>query len=230
MKLELGKRYRCLNGCIIHVYGIRTDGKAECHVDNGQDRPMLFDAHTGRPVGGGLGLSSYEAVKLEGPELYFRLKVQYGKEETVSESRLMRHANRLYEEAQTINSESEANAKFILAAAALRMIEQAKAPTPKAAPLKLKSNEPIRPQLAEMLRDVGLDPDRFLNNPEKDIKPMCFDDPKSNAKSVAEDAAIHLSRMLKDDLGVTISPILLRLWLNERWADVAKHAHKIHGG
>lgn len=228
MKLELGKRYRCLNGCIIHVYGIRTDGNAECHVDNGQDRPMLFDAETGRPVGG--GLSPYEAIRLEGPELYFRLKCRYGHEETVSESKLTRHANRLYEEAQTIDSESEANAKFILAAAALRMIEQAKAPLPKPSPLKLKSNEPIRPQLSALLIEIGLDPARFLNNPEKDIKPMWVDPTqKPDAKRTAEYAAEELAKLMKDDLGVTIPPILLRLWLVERWDRVAKLAHKIHG-
>lgn len=56
---------------------------------------------------------------------------------------------------------------------------------------------------------------------------MCQPEPTS--KQIADDAARELTQLMKDDLGVTIPPVLFRLWLVERWGKVAKLAHKIHG-
>jgi hypothetical protein len=50
-------------------------------------------------------------------------------------------------------------------------------------------------------------------------------------KAIADKAARELAQLIKDDLRIDIdvSPILLRLWLVERWDAVAKLAHQIHG-
>lgn len=163
------------------------------------------------------------------PELMFSFRSyepgQYST--TISESRLKQDiadARRgpLHSMEQHIN----------LANAAERMIEMAKAPAPKAPPATLNWSEPIRPQLAKLLEGVGLDPNRFLQpRPAtsffKEPSSMCPSEP--TPKHIAEQAARELATMLKNDLGVEVTPILLRLWLVERWGDVAKLAHKIHG-
>lgn len=39
-----------------------------------------------------------------------------------------------------------------------------------------------------------------------------------------------LAALIESDLGVAVSPILLRLWLNTRWNRVSSLAHQIHDG
>jgi hypothetical protein len=116
------------------------------------------------------------------------------------------------------------------------MIEQAKAKPEK---LKLNPQQPIRSQIAHMLREIGLDPDRFLNKPPSDAgsvyytkepNAVCLNGTSTslNRKAEAECAAIELSQLMGGELSVIINPIILRLWLIERWDKVAELAHKIH--
>ena len=110
--------------------------------------------------------------------------------------------------------------------------------TPEKPPARLNPQQPIRSQIAHMLREIGLEPDRYLTKRPDDspfnygmeTDPMCTPGTgKATTKQIADAAADELARLMKDDLGVTIPPILLRLWLVERWDRVAKLAHKIHG-
>jgi hypothetical protein len=170
------------------------------------------------------------------PELIFSFRLpgpEYSK--TVTETEL----KRMIDEVKLANyRHMPPHEIMILTLAAERMIEMAKAPKPKPKPLKLDSTTSIRRQLADLLKDIGLDPDRFLNEPPyepggaiytKEPSNVCFKSDEPTNKQVAERAAMHLAQMLKDDLGVSVTPILLRLWLVERWGKVAKLAHKIHG-
>lgn len=231
MELKLGKTYRCLNGCKLRVEGIDGNSVAYCHIDNGQSRKMRFNVKTGKSldvVGNGYDVIGEAAA---GPsELMFAFRVpspQYSR--IVSETELRRHIE------DTKRNNFTHDAPEILALAAERMIEMAKAPAPKPPPLKLDPSMSIRAQLAGLLEEIGLEPDRFLasrpyNSPFNsglETKPMCPTAPTS--KQVADQAARELVQMMQDDLGIKVPAVLFRLWLVERWDQVTKLAHKIHG-
>lgn len=225
MQLEVNKSYRCRNGAIVKIYAMTADGTAY-----GKDGPngatITYNSYTGsvtNPNRSGYDiLTPTPEEQLDQPELLFSFRTpspEYSK--TVSETELREHIKDALE-----GHTRSHRAEGILALAAERMIEFAKTKPPKLK-LSVKSAESIRSQLAKMLMDVGLNPDRFLNKPERDIKPMCMPEPTS--KQIAECAADELAQMLHHDLHINITPILLRLWLVERWDEVAKLAHKIHG-
>lgn len=224
MQLKLNKRYRCRNGETVTIVGVEDyERRWWGESGAGMSKMRICYYPTGRIVPKQDG--GWDITGPAEPELMFSFKMPVP---TVSETEIkavIADARRgpLWRKDQ----------QELLAAAAERMIEMAKAPA-----RKLDSRLPIRPQIAMLLEAVGLDPDRFLKpRPESspfqtETKPMC--DPekidRANKKAAAAGAAADLAKMLKEDLGVEVTPILLRLWLNERWEKVADLAHKIHGG
>lgn len=170
------------------------------------------------------------------PELMFAFRVpgpEYSK--TVSETEL----KRMVEKAKLGDyPRLPFHELMTLALAAERMIELSKIkppPMPTPTSPKLDPTKLIRRQLAAMLEDVGLDPDRFLTNPasvhytKEPSNVMCPGQRTvADPKQVAEQASRELAQLMNNDLGVSVTPILLRLWLVERWDQVAKLAHKIH--
>jgi hypothetical protein len=234
MQLKVGKSYRARNGATVEIYALAANGTAhgkECligpsiayHSYNGSttDRTRAgFDIVSFTPIG-------------EPSELMFSFPLpdpEYSK--TVSETEL----KRMIDEVQLCDFRKMSHVEaLVLAAAAERMIEQAKAKPEK---LKLNPAISIRSQIAHMLREIGLEPDRFLTKPPSDASSVYYTkEPNAvcmngtytdDKKAAATGAAATLSQIMKDDLGISINPIILRLWLIERWDKVAELAHKIH--
>lgn len=52
----------------------------------------------------------------------------------------------------------------------------------------------------------------------------------SNQQESATPPHVLLAKMFKDDLGVTIDPQALRMFIRWRWDRISAAAHRIHGG
>lgn len=228
MQLELGKTYRCLNGAQVNMI------RSQRTISGGIERlfgeiveplphKMLIEYYpNGVPV-----MSKYNGYAT-GAEIITKPELMFSFSRGVPECRVTVSESEISEAVVRARTHhiGDRSDLLILADAAERMVELANARP--LTPFKIGSHPGgVRGHLEELLRNAGLDVDKYLTKLKQETKPMC--DTKPTPKAEAERAAGELSNLMSRDLGINVTPILLRLWLVERWDEVSKLAHKIHG-